>query len=138
MKQDRSGEYIVYGLVALVVLCFTVPFLVPLGPPPPAPAVAAPALPPMPAVGHQGTLEGRPGWTVPVALDAVYLVGFGSDASILPALRDKYGDNVLYVPEHTHVQVVAQHPDFPRCVQIEVTSGEHKHLQGFVWPEWVH
>lgn len=104
---------------------------------PPPPQTLAPPLPPMPAVGRQGTLEARAGWAVPVALDAVYLAGFGSDASILPALRDKYGDNVAYVPEHTHVQVMAQHNDFPRSVEIEVMSGDHKYLRGYVWPEWV-
>lgn len=103
------------------------------------PEVASPPEPPMPALGQRGVLRATPGWTVPLALDPTYLIPIGSDGKFLtPDLLSKYADKIQAVPNQTPVQVVAQHWDSPRCVEVKIAGGDYCGTVGFAYPEWVH
>lgn len=135
---DKDERNIVIGGVVLVLFAVGAGIMMGNASNAPPPATAAPALPPLPAVGQRGTLHVTPTRIVPLACDPSYLFAIGSDGAFITLdLFKKYSDYMQFVSDETPVQVIEQHPDFPRCVEVKVAAGDHCGVLGYVWPEWV-
>lgn len=139
MADEIKDAHAYIGCGVLVTFAVIVGVVLGLHSETPRPVAAAPPVPPMPAVGQRGILRATPGRIVPLASDPNYLVPIGSDGAFITLdLFRKYSDYVQFVSDQTPVQVVEQHPDFPRCVEVKVAAGDHCGALGYVKSEWVH